>query len=166
MFGGSIFGRSAAVSASTFCRAFRTRKPRELTPPSWYQKHALMYGQYEENKPRTSLPPVKLCNVHEKGLYSHILQKWVKFKVSSAALREIDRKGGLDEYILLTDIQDLGGSKSAAGSFRDLLLAELEERKRKVGLPSERDFMKFGAKQEEKPDWKAMLNEPAANKQQ
>jgi hypothetical protein len=102
----------------------------------------------------------KTRNVHEKGLYSNVLQKWVKFKVSSPALREIDRKGGLDEYILLTDIQELGGVNSAAGAFRDLLLNELEERKRKAGLPSEQDQVKFGQQNEQKPDWKAMLNEP------
>jgi hypothetical protein len=92
----------AAKNASVLGRGVRTKRPTNPTPPSWYQKHSLMYGNYGGKM--TSLPLAHLCNVQDKGLWSVILQKWIRFKVSPVALREIERKGGLDEYMLLTDV--------------------------------------------------------------
>lgn len=140
----SSFGLQSCRTSSLIARALRSKKPQQYTPPTWYQKNALMYGQYEEDKPLTNLPPVRLCNVHEKGLFSSIMQKWIRFKVSSAALREIDRKGGLDEYILKTSLNNLGGESSVGGVFRALLEKELDERKRQNGIIVESDQNTFG----------------------
>ncbi|KAI9661544.1 MAG: 39S ribosomal protein L24, mitochondrial [Trizodia sp. TS-e1964] len=41
-----------------------------------------------------------LPNIHSKRLWSASLKRWLKIKVSSRALRTIDKVGGLDEYLL------------------------------------------------------------------
>jgi large subunit ribosomal protein L28 len=38
--------------------------------------------------------------VQRKKLYSDILERFININVTSAALREIDRYGGVDEYLL------------------------------------------------------------------
>ncbi len=43
-----------------------------------------------------------LPNVQETGLYSEILDRWVKVKASSAGLRTVEHKGGLDAFIQST----------------------------------------------------------------
>ncbi|PSC73390.1 54S ribosomal mitochondrial [Micractinium conductrix] len=41
-------------------------------------------------------------NSHNKRLYSHVLQRMVQLRVTAAALRDIDKVGGIDAYILNT----------------------------------------------------------------
>ena len=48
------------------------------------------------NKNRRTWKP----NIQRASLYSAILQEKVKLRVSTEALRRIDREGGLDSYIL------------------------------------------------------------------
>lgn len=148
LFGGvsasSAIGSRASV-AGFLGRAMRHRRFKSPTPPTWYQKHALMFGQYEiegdleptasgiykKTDPvlkHTSLAPVRQCHVYEKELWSMILQKSVRFKISAAALREIDRKGGLDEYILLTSDEELGGTGSVGVIFKRGLERALKQR--------------------------------------
>ncbi len=43
-----------------------------------------------------------LPSVQETSLYSEILDRWVKVKASSAGLRTVEHKGGLDAYIVST----------------------------------------------------------------
>lgn len=43
-----------------------------------------------------------LPNVQETGLYSETLQRWVKVKTTSAGLRTVDHKGGLDAFLIAT----------------------------------------------------------------
>ncbi|KAL4423073.1 hypothetical protein ABPG77_005878 [Micractinium sp. CCAP 211/92] len=50
------------------------------------------------NKSRRMWKP----NVHNKRLYSHILDSMVRLRVTTAALRNIDKAGGIDAYILNT----------------------------------------------------------------
>lgn len=40
-----------------------------------------------------------LPNVQETSLYSEVLDRWVKVKASSAGLRTVEHKGGLDAYL-------------------------------------------------------------------
>jgi large subunit ribosomal protein L28 len=44
-------------------------------------------------------------------LYSEALDDWVKFDVTTAALRLIDRAGGVDNYMLATKDSELGCPK-------------------------------------------------------
>lgn len=57
-----------------------------------------------------------------------VLQKKVRVKVSGPALREIDRKGGLDEYVMFTSEKDLGGSGSVGTTLREMVTKKLHER--------------------------------------
>lgn len=64
-------------------------------------KRVLSGNQISEdggNKSRRVWKP----NVHSKKLYSQILNTTVQLRVSSAALRTIDKLGGIDAYILKT----------------------------------------------------------------
>ncbi|EOR01347.1 hypothetical protein E3P92_01520 [Wallemia ichthyophaga] len=47
-------------------------------------------------------------NIQNKRLFSDTLQDFVKMKVSTKALRSIDRFGGLDNYLLKTSDDKLG----------------------------------------------------------
>jgi hypothetical protein len=47
-----------------------------------------------------------------------VLEKWVRFKVSKAALREMERRGGLDEYIMWLSDEQLGGEGSVGVVFK------------------------------------------------
>ncbi|RKP25781.1 hypothetical protein SYNPS1DRAFT_7056, partial [Syncephalis pseudoplumigaleata] len=60
--------------------------------------------QFGNNKPFSlkKTRRVWLPNVQSKRLYSEILGRVVRFKVTAAALRTIDKKGGLDNYLLGT----------------------------------------------------------------
>jgi large subunit ribosomal protein L28 len=50
-------------------------------------------------------------NNQKKRLYSEALDDWVKFDVTTAALRLIDRAGGVDNYMLATKDSELGCPK-------------------------------------------------------
>ncbi|TIA92720.1 hypothetical protein E3P99_00471 [Wallemia hederae] len=47
-------------------------------------------------------------NIQNKRLFSESLQDFVRMKVSTKALRSIDRFGGLDKYLLSTSDEKLG----------------------------------------------------------
>ncbi|KAL7753829.1 hypothetical protein RI367_000761 [Sorochytrium milnesiophthora] len=53
---------------------------------------------HSEHKTRRTWKP----NVHFRALYSHTLERHFRIKITSAALRTIDKKGGLDAYLLTT----------------------------------------------------------------
>ncbi|EFN56127.1 hypothetical protein CHLNCDRAFT_144754 [Chlorella variabilis] len=55
------------------------------------------------NKTRRTWKP----NSHNKRLYSHILARMVPLRVTAAALRDIDKVGGIDAYILNTPDKQL-----------------------------------------------------------
>ena len=42
-------------------------------------------------------------NVHRKRLFSYTLDTWVRFQVTTTALREIDTVGGIDNYLMKLD---------------------------------------------------------------
>ncbi|CAM9511944.1 unnamed protein product [Scytosiphon promiscuus] len=41
-------------------------------------------------------------NVQTKALYSELLDEWIKFKLTTHALRCVDKAGGIDKYLLKT----------------------------------------------------------------
>ncbi|MEZ5919015.1 MAG: 50S ribosomal protein L28 [Alphaproteobacteria bacterium] len=43
-----------------------------------------------------------LPNIQDTSLYSEGLQRWVKLRASSAGLRTVEHKGGLDAYLSST----------------------------------------------------------------
>lgn len=122
----SSFGATISKSGLlNFGRWGRYKVPLSPTPPTWYRKNALMYGKYGDIY--TNLPSSRECNIFDKELWSVILDKKVRLKVSESALREIDRKGGLDEYIMHTDDTDLGGKGSVGVVLKELLRKRIHE---------------------------------------
>ncbi|KAI8139733.1 hypothetical protein BJV82DRAFT_693768 [Fennellomyces sp. T-0311] len=53
-----------------------------------------------------------LPNVQSKKLYSETLQKFLDLKVTTSVLRTIDKKGGLDQYLLETRDKNLFSEKA------------------------------------------------------
>ncbi|KAI9361042.1 ribosomal L28 family-domain-containing protein [Pilaira anomala] len=53
-----------------------------------------------------------LPNVQNKNLYSESLSAFVEVKVTTAVLRTIDKKGGLDKYLLETTNKNLFSEKA------------------------------------------------------
>ena len=47
-------------------------------------------------------------NIQTKKLYSDSLQQFIKMKVSTKALRSIDKAGGLDSYLMKAKDDQLG----------------------------------------------------------
>ncbi|CAN1138360.1 54S ribosomal protein L24, mitochondrial [Linum perenne] len=120
-------------------------------------KHIQFGNQISEdggNKTRRNWKP----NVQEKRLFSYILDRHIRVKVTTHTIRCIDKAGGIDEYLLKTPYQkmdtemglfwkskieksyeDLGKSdvvffspedeEKFAESFKDLKLSERESRK-------------------------------------
>jgi large subunit ribosomal protein L28 len=41
-------------------------------------------------------------NLSDTSLYSEVLQKWVRLRVSAAGLRTVEHKGGFDAFIMGT----------------------------------------------------------------
>ncbi|CAN0027139.1 unnamed protein product [Ectocarpus sp. 8 AP-2014] len=54
-------------------------------------------------------------NVQKKALYSETLDEWIKFNLTTHALRCVDRAGGIDKYLLKTPdewLNSVQGSKA------------------------------------------------------
>ncbi|KAJ1886768.1 hypothetical protein LPJ66_009466 [Kickxella alabastrina] len=60
--------------------------------------------QHGNNKPKSlhKTRRIWLPNIHKVSLFSNILQEKFKIRVTTRVLRTIDKKGGLDNYLLLT----------------------------------------------------------------
>ena len=66
-------------------------------------------------------------NVHNKRLWSESLQKFVSFKVTTSALRDMDKVGGLDEYVLRIKPEDIHHKKIM--TFRNTLIKSISGQK-------------------------------------
>lgn len=53
---------------------------------------------HANNKTRRKFLP----NVQDSSVYSEALSRWVKIRVSTAGLRTVEHKGGLDSYLSST----------------------------------------------------------------
>ncbi|MGI9460973.1 MAG: 50S ribosomal protein L28 [Alphaproteobacteria bacterium] len=62
---------------------------------------------HAENKTRRVFRP----NLHTQRLYSDVLSREIKLRISTHALRTVDRKGGIDQFLLA--INDSQLSKQA-----------------------------------------------------
>lgn len=58
---------------------------------------------HAQNKTRRRFLP----NVQDTTLYSEVLDRWVKVKASSAGLRTVEHKGGLDAFLTSTAVTKL-----------------------------------------------------------
>lgn len=58
---------------------------------------------HAQNKTRRRFLP----NVQDTTLYSEVLDRWVKVKASSAGLRTVEHKGGLDAFLVSTAVTKL-----------------------------------------------------------
>lgn len=75
-------------------------------------------------------------NVQYQKLYSEILDESIKFKVTTAALRSIDKAGGLDNYLLTSkhviNNKSVGGNKGQQGmgqQVRNRIMQKLQHQK-------------------------------------
>lgn len=84
----------------------------------------VMFGNkvsHSQRKTRRQWKP----NVQRKRLWSQILQCWLRFNVTTHALKCIDRKGGIDEYLLETKESKV--NSIAGRNAKRMILAELDK---------------------------------------
>lgn len=74
---------------------------------------------FSHRKTRRTFKP----NVQKKRLWSRTLQCWLRFNVTTHALKCIDKKGGIDEYLLETkNLNSIAGLNA-----KHMIQARLEE---------------------------------------
>lgn len=78
------------------------------------------------NKSRRTWKP----NVHYKRLFSHILDGLIRVRVSTHALKCIDKAGGIDEYLLQTPDQKLNSDVGV--KWKRLMEDVMEEHKKRL----------------------------------
>ncbi|KAI7878511.1 hypothetical protein K492DRAFT_149414 [Lichtheimia hyalospora FSU 10163] len=69
-----------------------------------------------------------LPNVQSKKLYSATLDRFLDLKVTTSVLRTIDKKGGLDQYLLETRDKNLCSDKAL--EIKSVILKELKKNKK------------------------------------
>jgi large subunit ribosomal protein L28 len=87
-----------------------------------FQGRHILFGNqvsHAENKTRRTWRP----NVHRKEFYSRVLGKWLRFTVTTRAIRSIEKVGGIDEYLILARKETL--SNPEAWSLRALICDRL-----------------------------------------
>jgi ribosomal protein L28 len=62
-----------------------------------------MFGSNISKKNETHTKRRWYPNVQNKRVYSEALDNWVRFRMTTAALRAIDHAGGIDTYLLQLD---------------------------------------------------------------
>lgn len=94
---------------------------------------------HSERKTRRSWKP----NVQRKRLWSETLAKWFRFNLTTHALKCVDKAGGLDSYLLKTDLApgaEHGSEKGQAvkaqlfQNFESMKIDELEAKLRGLSL--------------------------------
>ena len=81
---------------------------------------------HSERKTRRMWKP----NVQKKRLWSEALQDFIRFSVTTHALRCIDKAGGLDKYILQTPPEKLNSATGEAARARILEALEEQQQQR------------------------------------
>jgi large subunit ribosomal protein L28 len=67
--------------------------------------------------------------VQNKNLYSESLSQFVEVKVTTSVLRTIDKKGGLDKYLLETKDKNLFSEKALELKFKIMNHNRIQARK-------------------------------------
>ncbi len=78
-------------------------------------------------------------NVIGKRVWSESLNDWVRFKMTTAALRAIDHYGGIDNYLLCLDKKSVADSKKISKT-REAIASKLFHE----GKLSEKFILKMG----------------------
>ncbi|CAG8618093.1 7812_t:CDS:1 [Ambispora leptoticha] len=81
-------------------------------------------SEHDNKSRRTWLP-----NVRVGRLWSETFKRWTKIKVTTAALRTIDKKGGLDRYLLTTKDELLGARGVKMRGYLETRLAWIQKQK-------------------------------------
>uniref|UniRef100_A0A7S1X5A8 Large ribosomal subunit protein bL28m n=1 Tax=Tetraselmis chuii TaxID=63592 RepID=A0A7S1X5A8_9CHLO len=117
---------SVREGAATVARAFAKRTRRGLFAGK--QPHfGDTVSEDGKNRTRRKWSP----NTQNKRLYSETLQKMIPFTVTTAALRTIDKMGGLDNYLLKTPEHKLGSDVGM--KWRQAILAARQQQAGKAG---------------------------------
>jgi large subunit ribosomal protein L28 len=127
---------SSATSAlsspsNMFLQSVRSRTSRgeiwqKATRKGIYGRKHIMFGNnvpFSEKKTRR----IWLPNVVPATVYSELLDKEFKVRITAYALRCIDKAGGLDNYLCKTDTEKLG--QGMVISMRDQIMPKFLERK-------------------------------------
>jgi large subunit ribosomal protein L28 len=77
-----------------------------------------------------------LPNVQNKNLFSETLNKFIEVKVTTSVLRTIDKKGGLDKYLLETTDKNLYSEKALELKSKLLNRIKVEQQKKVVAESS------------------------------
>ncbi|CAM9490490.1 unnamed protein product [Pylaiella littoralis] len=100
----SLLRRSALTFLQDFARGCKNPKMTQYSKRSQiglYAGRDIRFGNtisFSHKKNRRTWKP----NVQKKALYSQVLDEWIKFKLTTHALRCVDRAGGIDKYLLKT----------------------------------------------------------------
>ena len=78
-------------------------------------------------------------NVHRKRLFSYTLDTWVRFQVTTTALREIDTVGGIDNYLMKLDDKSVARSNYVTKMHRIISISLFHQ-----GKLSKRLINRFG----------------------
>ncbi|KAJ1404498.1 hypothetical protein B484DRAFT_404761 [Ochromonadaceae sp. CCMP2298] len=95
-------------------------------------------------------------NVQNKRVFSEALDDWVRFKITTRALKEVDNVGGIDNYILSLDEKSVSESNYVT-KIRGLIAGKLFHQ----GLLSDRIIRRLGY-DKEPPSVAEKSAEPAA----
>eukprot|EP01100_Stratorugosa_tubuloviscum_P001475 TRINITY_DN1329_c1_g2_i1.p1 TRINITY_DN1329_c1_g2~~TRINITY_DN1329_c1_g2_i1.p1 ORF type:complete len:149 (-),score=54.81 TRINITY_DN1329_c1_g2_i1:84-530(-) len=109
-----------------FCRAIPGRASRGL-----YGGRQIGYGNivtFSEKKIRRTWKP----NVQTKKIYSDLLGE-LKLRVTCYTLRNLDRYGGIDNYLLFSRIKDFGQTEKSRELAMDLRAKVIEKWEQKNG---------------------------------
>ena len=78
-------------------------------------------------------------NVHRKRLFSYTLDTWVRFQVTTTALREIDTVGGIDNYLMKLDDKSVARSNYVTKIHRIISISLFHQ-----GKLTNKQIKKFG----------------------
>lgn len=113
----SLFARTFASA-----RASRYNRPLRGLYAGKSLSHGNTVSDFGNRTRRRWLPNVQYCR-----LYSEALQERVRVRCSTAALREIDRMGGLDKYVLGLGVEELQEGGFAAKLKNRIIEARLSQ---------------------------------------
>ncbi|KAN0063234.1 hypothetical protein ACQY0O_004398 [Thecaphora frezii] len=98
---------SSPNSRPTFAKASQSGQTFKRSQRGLYDGKTLQSG-HNVPKSRQKTPRTWQPNVQTKSLWSNTLQTYVSTKVTTSALRTIDKMGGLDYYLANTKEHKLG----------------------------------------------------------
>ena len=75
--------------------------------------------------------------VNNVRLFSQLLKGYVSVKITPEMLREVESKGGIDDYLIKTPERLLGGSSFSSDLRFRILTAKLESEGKVIGGSSE-----------------------------